>query len=243
MNGRNESTFFSWFVFTNPNPTFVTQLTVIDWKLFSHERISYISLHSRIHFKIEINSVVTTVKHFPPQEMATLWNKRKLAAASIETQEHLRNSQSQNTSVLGITEEYIRKVSEGRFSKKLSQEFSRTEYQILGALSKLDEFLLNPVVRTLSGTVPGTSWNNDLENWESTMVRSKNDPSQSGVLCLSNQQFGWLWPGRDLSQPPISNSRSSQCFLKRTVRDFFEQFLQICQELNKKFKPYIYWNY
>ena len=38
-------------------------------------------------------------------------------------------------------------------TKKLSQEFSRTESRILGALSKLDEFLLNPQTRTLSGTV------------------------------------------------------------------------------------------
>ena len=136
-------------------------------------------MHSRIHFKIQINSVVTTVEHSPPQEMATLWNKRKLAAASMEKQEHPRNSQSQNTYVLGITEEYITHVSEeleGRFIKKLSQEFSRTEYQILGALSKLDEFLLNPQVRTLPGTVPGTSRNNDLESRESTVVRSQSDP-------------------------------------------------------------------
>ena len=79
--------------------------------------------------------------------MATLRNKRKLAAGTRETQEgNSRNGQSRNTSVPRINEEYITQVSEeieGRVTKKLSQEFSRTESRILGTLSKLDEFLLN----------------------------------------------------------------------------------------------------
>ena len=92
--------------------------------------------------------------------MATLSNKRKLAAVTRETQEeHPRNGQSPNTSVTRINEEYITQVSEeieGRVTEKLSEEFSRTESRILGALSKLDEFLLNPQVLTHSGAVPGT---------------------------------------------------------------------------------------
>ena len=97
--------------------------------------------------------------------MATLRNKRKLAACSRKTQDYPRNSQSENTSVPGVTEEYITQVSEeieGRVTKKLSQELSWTESRISGALPKLDEFLLNRQARTLSGTVPGTSRNNDL---------------------------------------------------------------------------------
>ena len=53
--------------------------------------------------------------------MATLTNKRKLAAVSREAQEYPRNSQSQNTSAPGITEEYIAQVSEeieGKVTKK-----------------------------------------------------------------------------------------------------------------------------
>ena len=76
--------------------------------------------------------------------MATLRNKRKLAAVTRETQEeHPRNGQSRNTSVPRINMEYITHVSEeieGKVTKKLSQEFSRTESRTLGALSKLDEF-------------------------------------------------------------------------------------------------------
>ena len=110
--------------------------------------------------------------------MATLRNKRKLATVSRETRESARNSQSQNTFVPRMTEEYIIQVweeIEGRVTKKLSEEFSKTESRILGALSKLDEFLLKPQVRTCSGTVPGTSRNNDLENREPTRYRSLSD--------------------------------------------------------------------
>ena len=99
--------------------------------------------------------------------MATLRNKRKLAAVSRETPENTRKSQSQNTLDPEMAQEYISQVSEeieGRVAKKLSNEFSRTESRILGALSKLDEFLLNPQVRTCSVAVPGTSRNGSSEN-------------------------------------------------------------------------------
>ena len=93
-----------------------------------------------------------------PSKMATLRNKRKLAAVTRETQEEYpRNGQSRNTSVPRINEEYITQVSEeieGRVSKKLSQEFNRTESRILGALTKLDEFLSNQQIHTHSETVP-----------------------------------------------------------------------------------------
>ena len=112
--------------------------------------------------------------------MATLRNKRKLAANTRETQEeHPRNGQSRNTSVPRINEEYLAQVSqeiEGGVTKKLSQEFSRTESRILGALSKLDEFLLNPQIRKHSGTVPGTFRNTIVENQESNEDRSQDDP-------------------------------------------------------------------
>ena len=111
--------------------------------------------------------------------METLRNKRKLAAVSRETPENTRNSQSQNTLDPEMPQEYISQVSEeieGRVTRKLSKEFSRTESRILGALSKLDKFLLNPQVRTCSVAVPGTSRNSSSENWEPTGDRSPNDP-------------------------------------------------------------------
>ena len=101
-----------------------------------------------------------------------------MAAVSSETHEHTRNSQSLNIFVPGITEEYITQDSEeieGRVTKELCQEFSRIESRILDSLSKLDEFLLNPQTRTLSGTVPGTSRDDDLENREPTGDRFQSD--------------------------------------------------------------------
>ena len=96
-----------------------------------------------------------------------------------ETPENTRNSQSQNTLDPGMAQEYISQVSEeieGRVIKKLSKEFSRTESLILVALSTLDEFLLNPQVRTCSEAVPGTSRNNDSEKREPNGDRCLGDP-------------------------------------------------------------------
>ena len=78
-----------------------------------------------------------------------------------------------------MAQEYISEVSEkieGRVIKNFSKEFSRTESRILGALSKIDEFILNLQVRTCTVAVPGTSRNSDLENREPTGDRSLNDP-------------------------------------------------------------------
>ena len=110
--------------------------------------------------------------------MATLRNMRRLAVVSRETQENKRNSQGQNTFSPRKFGEYITQASEEiekRVTKKLSQEFSRTESRLLGALSKLDEFLLNPQVRTCSLAVPGISRSNDSENQEPTGDRSLKD--------------------------------------------------------------------
>ena len=119
--------------------------------------------------------------------MATLRNKRKLAAVTRETQEEsLRNGQSRNTSVPRINEEYITQVSEeveGRVSKKLSQEFSRTDSRILGALSKLDEFLSNQQIHTHFETVPGTFRKTNVENQGTNEDDSQSDPHpEAGVF-------------------------------------------------------------
>ena len=111
--------------------------------------------------------------------MATLRNKRKLAAVSRVAPEGSRSSRAQNVLDSELTQDYISQVSEEieeRVTKKLSKEFSRTESRIMGALSKLDEFLLNPQVRTCSGAVPGISRNTNLENRETTWDRSSDDP-------------------------------------------------------------------
>ena len=114
--------------------------------------------------------------------MATLRNKRKLAAVSREAPKSKKNSQLHNTLDPELAQEYISQVSEERVTKRISKELSRTESRILGALSKLDEFFLNPQVRTCSVAVPGTSKINDSENREPTGNRSLGDPCPEAVF-------------------------------------------------------------
>ena len=89
-------------------------------------------------------------------------NKKKLAALNKENcEEHPRSNLAQNSNVTRSQEDYITQVFEeigGRVTKKLSQEFSRTENRILGALARLDDFLRNPLIQGHSGTAPETSW-------------------------------------------------------------------------------------
>ena len=63
--------------------------------------------------------------------MATLRNKRKLAALNKENcEEHPRSNLEQNSNVPRSQEDYIVQVSrkiEERVTKRLSKEFSRTE--------------------------------------------------------------------------------------------------------------------
>ena len=95
--------------------------------------------------------------------MATLRNRRKLAALNKENcEEHPRSSLARNSNVPISQEDYISQVSkeiEGRVTKKLSREFSRTGNLFLGALFRLDDFLMNPLNQSHSGTAPVTSRN------------------------------------------------------------------------------------
>ena len=78
---------------------------------------------------------------------------------------------------------------EGRVVKKLSQDFSRTESRILGALSKLDEFLLKPQIRTHSGTIPGTFRNTNVENQGTNKDDSQSDPHpEAGIFGSQTTQ-------------------------------------------------------
>ena len=110
--------------------------------------------------------------------MAAPRNERKFAAASRETPEGTRSSRAQNVFDPELSQDYISQVSEeieGRVTKKLLKEFSKTGSFILGALSKLVKFLLNPQVRTCSVIIPETSGNNNSKNPETPGDRSTDD--------------------------------------------------------------------
>ena len=93
--------------------------------------------------------------------MTTLRNNRKLADLNKENcEEHPRSNLAQNSNVPRSQEDYITQVSEeneGRVTKKLSQEFSRTENRILGALARPDDFLMNPLFQGHSRITSVTS--------------------------------------------------------------------------------------
>ena len=91
----------------------------------------------------------------------TTQNKRKLAVINKENcEEHPRSNLAQNPKAPSSQEDYITQVSEeieGRVTKRLSKEFSRTENRILGALARLDGFLMNPLLQSHSGATPEAS--------------------------------------------------------------------------------------
>ena len=69
---------------------------------------------------------------------------------------------AQNSKVPRSQEDYITQISEEierRVTKRLSKEFSRTENRVLGALARLDDFLMNPLLQGHSGTTQEPSRN------------------------------------------------------------------------------------
>ena len=121
--------------------------------------------------------------------MATLRNKRKLAALKKKNcEEHPRSNLAQNSNVPRSQQDYITQVFgeiESGVTKKLSQEFSRTENRILGALSRLDNFLMNPVIQGHSGTAPETSQNAFVTYQETNEDDSQSDPHPEASVSQS----------------------------------------------------------
>ena len=116
----------------------------------------------------------------------TIRNKRKLAALIKENcEEHPRRNLAQNPNAPISQEDYITQVSEeieGRVTKRLSKEFSRTENRILGALARLDNFLMNPLLQGHSGTTPEPSRNTLNTSQGTNEDDSQNDPHPEAGL-------------------------------------------------------------
>ena len=93
---------------------------------------------------------------------------------------------AQNSNVPRSQEDYIIQVSEeieGGVTKKLLQEFLRTENRILGALARLDDFLMNPLIQGHSGTAPEASRNAFGTNQGTNEDDSQSDPhSEAGIF-------------------------------------------------------------
>ena len=116
----------------------------------------------------------------------TTRNKRKLAALNRENcEEHPRSNLAQNSSAPRSQEDYITQVSEeieGRVTKRLSKEFSRTENRILGALARLDDFLMNPLLPGYSGATPEPTRSALGNNQGTNEDDSQNDPHPEAGL-------------------------------------------------------------
>ena len=112
-----------------------------------------------------------------------------MAALNRENcEEHPRSNLAQNSNVPRSQEDYITQVSEeneGIVTKKLSQKFSRMETHILSALSRLDDFLMNPLVQGYSGTTPETFENAYGINQRTNEDESQSDPHPEAGLLQS----------------------------------------------------------
>ena len=92
---------------------------------------------------------------------------------------------AQNSSAPRSQEDYITQVSEeieGRVTKRLPKEFSRTENRILGALARLDDFRMNPILPGRSGTTPEPSRNALNTSHGTNEDDSQNDPRPEAGL-------------------------------------------------------------
>ena len=122
---------------------------------------------------------------FPSSKLTTR-NKRELAALNKENyEENPRNSMAQNSGAPRSQEDYITQVSEeieGRVTKRLSKEFSRRDNRILGALARLDDFLMNPPLPGHSGTTPEPTRNTTHNNQGTNEDGSQNDPHPEAGL-------------------------------------------------------------
>ena len=132
----------------------------------------------------------------------TTRNKRKLAALNKENcEEHPRSNLAQNLSAPRSQEDYITQVSEeieGRVIKRLSKEFSRTENRILGALARIDDLLMNPLLPGRSGTTPEPTRNALNTSQGTNEDDSQNDPHpETGLFHGQRTQHSGPEDGND----------------------------------------------
>ena len=135
----------------------------------------------------------------------TTRNKRKSAALNKENcEDHPRSNLAQNSNVPRSQEDYVTQVSEeieGRVTKRLSKEFSRTENRILGALARLDDFLMNQLLQGHSGTTPEASRNALSTSQGTNEDDSQNDPHpEAGIFINQMTQNSGPEDGHDSCQ-------------------------------------------
>ena len=149
--------------------------------------------------------------------MAAVKNKRRFGALTKKNcEEHPKSNLAQNSNAPRSQEDYITQVSkeiEGRVTKKLSQDFSRTESRMLGAPSRLDDFLLNPLIQGHPGTAPDTSRNAYGTNQGTDEDDSQSDPHPE-VSISQSQTTQNSGPEDDHDS---CSALKNQCFRARKI--------------------------
>ena len=130
-------------------------------------------------------------------------NNRKLAALNKENREEdPRSNLAQNSNAPRLQEDYITQVPEEiewRITKRLSKEFSRTENHILGALARLDDFLMNPLLPGRSRTTPEPTRNTLNTSQGTNEDDTQNDPHpEAGLFCGQMTQNSGPEDGHDM---------------------------------------------
>ena len=95
---------------------------------------------------------------------------------------------AQNSNVPRSQGNYITHISDEnrrRVTKKLSQEFNRTENRNLGMLARLDDFFMNPLFQGHSGNAPETPRNAFGTIHGTNEDDSQNDPRPEGGIFRS----------------------------------------------------------
>ena len=109
---------------------------------------------------------------------------------------------AQNLNVLKSQEDNLSLIfeeTEKRVPKKLSQEISRTENRILGALSHPVDFLTNPLIQGYSRTTPETSRNAFSANQGTNEDDSQSDLlPEASIFCNQTTQNSGPGYGKDM---------------------------------------------
>ena len=160
---------------------------------------------------------------------------------------------AQNSNVSRSQEDYITQVAEeieGIVSEKLSQEFRRTENRILGALARLDDFRMNPLLQRHSRTTPEASRDALSTRQGTNEEDSQNDPHpEAGSFHSQMMQNSGPEDGHDktliiwnsiihfvYSNILISNPKAILAFLNFQVALYYtEEFLGIFSTTNVTF--------
>ena len=163
-------------------------------------------------------------------------NKRKLAALNKENcEEHPMSNLAQNSNVPRSQEDYITQAFEeieGRVTKRLSKEFSRTKNRILGAFARLDLFLMNPLPQGHSGTTPEASRNALITSQGTNEDDSQNDPHpEVGFFHSQMTQNSGLEEGHET----ISARKILQdsCKILARICGLSQESRKILQEINQ----------